>query len=381
MFDNFMNILRDVLQTGIVRLNSFLIIMTSILFAIDFIYTMAMSYTSEIKKTIVTVIQKVMRLAITIAIIKILPSLISSIIKFSFNIGYMFWDESYVAGKLPSLDHIWQTMYKSIENMIKTASTNTPFGTKILLWFYSLILCYIIFRILSELILSYVTILLIGAIGSFMLVFSVIDLVKSYAESYYRALLKACLRLMIAVSLTGIFLSIIKTVSTIANGEMKDANILPFILTTALLGLLIPQSQAIAGMIIDGSGDFGMGLGGMALATVGVVGANFAGRGVKGATAIGGAVTGAVSAGMQSVKTGQSVTDMIKSVGSGAKDGAGKALNSKALNTYLNAKDKTVEIASDIKNLRAGKYLDKLFDKLEGDYSKKIKENTTEKDK
>ncbi|ACZ01349.1 type IV secretion system protein [Streptobacillus moniliformis] len=331
MINNFTQIFSDMLSTGVLRLVSIVLFFMTMIAMIDFILAFIFEYSADMMTFLKVFFTKIFRYTIFFAIARFYVPITDELVNIIFKIGYLFFPSGKIPkGRigLPDFDEIFSFLFDSVLKIRDDWAKLhwTQFGAQ-LTYLIIVLICIIgIFLIIKEIIINFVEIKVIIALGVLLLPFSVYEQTKSIGAKLWNALLNSAGKLLVSLCLTGITLQLLQKTTFNSNNNVNIGNAISWAFLLSLCAYLITNSKELGNMLINGTGSSNVnGVFGQALGVV-VGGATAAmGGAVVGASA----VKGGLTKGMAASRGGKNLGGILKAAKSGMKEGASVSKNSR----------------------------------------------------
>lgn len=331
MINNFVQIFSNMLSEGVLKTSSIVLFFMSILAAIDFVLVFVFEYAADFMSFVKIFLLKIFRYSIFFAIARLYVPITDEFVNIIFRLGYLFFPAGKVpSGKvgLPNFDEIYSFLYAGVLRIRGDWAKLSWYQLGGQLSYLVIIIVAIIaiFLIIKEIIVNFVEIKIIIALGVLLLPFNVFEQTKSIGAKLFHALLNSAGKLLVSIALTGVTLQILQTNLFESNGNVEIGNAIAWTFLLGLAAYLITNSKELGSMLINGTASgnannvFGQAMGlAMGAATAGV------GKAVVGASAVRGGYQKARSA----AKSGKNMRGILNAAKQGMKQGAGLAKSSR----------------------------------------------------
>ncbi|QXW66308.1 type IV secretion system protein [Streptobacillus moniliformis] len=326
MINNFVQIFSDMLSTGVLRTVSVVLFFMSVIASIDFILAFIFEYSNDFMSFIKVFLTKIFRYSIFFAIARYYVPVTDEFVNIIFRIGYLFFPSGRVPrGRvgLPDFDEIFKFLYAGVTHIRKDWEklSWTQVGGQLTYLIIVLIVIFAIFLIIKEIIVNFVELKIIIALGVLLLPFNVFEQTKSIGSKLFHALLNSAGKLLVSICITGVTLQILQNNTFKSNGliGVQIGNAISWTFLLGLAAYLVTNSRELGSMLINGTGSGNANnIFGQAMSTAISGGTAAVGGAVVGASAI----KGGLSKGTAAFKDGKNMKGIFNAARKGMKEGS-----------------------------------------------------------
>ena len=325
MLNKFVEVFSVILSEGVKNTVNLILFIMFLLACIDLLLAYIYEFSENFSNIMKTFFTKSLKYAFFFAIANFYVPITDEIVKTIFKVGYIFSPSGKIPNGnvgLPDFDGIFTFLYASALNIRKDWETLHFYqiGAHLVYLVIFVLVIIMIMFIIKEIIVAYVEFKLMIALGVILLPFNMFEYTKQMGEKLFYGLLNSGARLLCAVAVTGVSLSVIDANAFNSDGTANISSAIAWLFLIGLTAFLISNSKELANMLINGTGSTNSGANlvstGVAVAvggTAAIVGGTYTGTN---------AISGAISKGRAAAAGGKSFGGILKEAAKGYKEGA-----------------------------------------------------------